>query len=362
MNLQELQSKSHAKIQIDHSGAGGIDPSMRLVTIIGTQESVVKAEEMITFLISNPAADAMNSISMLVREKMQGLSQWGSGPPYSTMPNNGQGMTDMNNSLSSSNGSGGGYGQTSNPYGYNVGNTGGGGYNQNQHQQSQSQVYGGGGYGGSESEIFPCSKMYMGRVIGQKGVTINDLQKRSGCDIQINQDVPSGQDCEITIKGPRNGIESVRKMLLEIIELGPNHPYAGGGGSRQQGGGYGQQQNSYGQYGHHQQQTQQQQNVYGQYGQPQPYGMQPQQQYGQPQPIQHQPVYGGYQPQQQPYGYQAPQQYTQQQPFVYQQPAAPMPVQGGMPSPWKAATAPDGQTYYYNEKTGATTWDKPAGM
>jgi len=29
---------------------------------------------------------------------------------------------------------------------------------------------------------------------------------------------------------------------------------------------------------------------------------------------------------------------------------------------WKAATAPDGQTYYYNEKTGATSWEKPVGM
>ena len=76
--------------------------------------------------------------------------------------------------------------------------------------------------------MFPCAKTYMGRVIGQKGVTINDLQKCSGCDIQINQNVPAGQDCQISIKGSRSGIEMAKQMLREIIEMGPNHPYAGG--------------------------------------------------------------------------------------------------------------------------------------
>ena len=82
--------------------------------------------------------------------------------------------------------------------------------------------------GGSEVEIFYAAKTFMGRIIGQKGVTINDLQKRSGCDIQINQDVPHGQDCEISLRGPRQGIEMAKQMLREIIEIGPNHPYAGG--------------------------------------------------------------------------------------------------------------------------------------
>ena len=88
----------------------------------------------------------------------------------------------------------------------------------------------------------------------------------------------------------------------------------------------------------------------------------PQQQYGQ-QP--QQPVYGGAYQQPTAYGYQQQpqQQYGQQhaqQQFGYQQPA-PMAVQP-MVSPWKAAVTTDGQTYYYNEKTGATTWEKPAGM
>lgn len=350
---------------------------MKLVTVIGNNESVVKAEEMITFLISNPGADAMSSITLLLREKMQGISTWGSGPPYSTMPNSGQGMTDTNNVGASYGGQS--YGSGSGGYG-DRGGSNGGGYGQQAHtsssygQQAPSQYGGYGGNGGLESEIFPCSKMYMGRVIGQKGVTINDLQKKSGCDIQINQDVPPGQDCDITIKGPRQGIESAKKMLIEIIEMGPNHPHAGGGGSGVSRQGYGHQHNAYGhQQGTYNQPHQPQQQQYGQqpYGQQQ-YGMQPQQQFVQPQqPQQQTPMYGGggyQQPQQpqQPYGYQQqqqPQQYPQQQqPFGYQQPA-PMGLQGGaIVSPWKVATAPDGQSYYYNEKTGATTWEKPAGM
>ena len=77
-------------------------------------------------------------------------------------------------------------------------------------------------------EIFYASKNFMGRIIGQKGVTINDLQRRSACDIQINQDVAPGQDCEISIRGSRQGIEMVKQMLREIIEIGmvPQYPEA----------------------------------------------------------------------------------------------------------------------------------------
>jgi len=41
-------------------------------------------------------------------------------------------------------------------------------------------------------------------------------------------------------------------------------------------------------------------------------------------------------------------------------PPAPPPMMA--PSGWKSATAADGQVYYYNEKTGETQWDKPAGL
>ena len=327
--IRELQSRSQAKIQVDHRGSSGLDASQKQVTMTGSELAVVKAKEMILFLVANPMMDAMQSIGMLMDEKTQRGGVWGSGPPYPNLPNNGQNMQ--------SGGYGGGYDQYGGGGGGQYGN-GGGGY------QQSGPSYGGGG--GMETEIFFASKHFMGRIIGTKGVTINDLQKRSGCDIQINQNVPAGSDCEISLRGSRQGIEMAKNMLREIIETGPNHPYAGGGGGHQYGG---YQQGGYQQQGGYNQQP------YGGYQQQGGYNQQ-QQQYGQPQ--------GGYG---QNTGYGGPPQAQQHQQNQYQQ----GPPQGGYGAPppvapqaakWKSATAPDGQTYYYNEVTGETTWQKPPGM
>ena len=42
--------------------------------------------------------------------------------------------------------------------------------------------------------------------------------------------------------------------------------------------------------------------------------------------------------------------------------SAPPPFAAPPPSEWKSASTPDGQIYYYNERTGQTQWEKPAGM
>jgi len=313
--IRELQNKSQCKIQVDHSGgSAGPSSSTRQVTLTGTDISVVKAEEMIKFLTSNPALDATVALNMLLEDKNKYGGKWGSGPPYTSMPNNGQGMQPQSNNQNQ-------YQNYNNNPAYNS--------NQQYSQQySQNQT------SPTETEIFPCPKIYMGRVIGQKGVTVNDLQNRSGCDIQINQDVPPGQDCQITLRGARQGIEHAKQMLKEIIDLGPNHPYAGGRG---------------GQY--HAQQEYQQPNQYypRQYQQPQynQYQQQPQynQQYQQPQYNQQ---------------YQQPQYNQQYQQQPYQQPQ--QMYQQVRPQTWKSAKAADGQVYYYNEATGETQWEKPPGF
>jgi far upstream element-binding protein len=211
--IKELQTKSQCKIQVDHS-QGNNPTAPRSVTVVGNPNAVIRAEEMVNIIIANPQADASNTIDLLIREKNQGASKWGSGPPYSTMPNGGQGMMG-NVSVSSMN------------QGYGSSQSQGQQYSQAFGHQS-SQSYGSGHSSSTETDIFYSSKMYMGRIIGAKGVTINDLQKQSGCDIQINQNVPQGRDCEITIKGSRKGIERAKQMLNDIISMGPNHPYAGG--------------------------------------------------------------------------------------------------------------------------------------
>ena len=229
--IRELQSRSHAKIQVDHGGSSGFDGSEKNVTITGTEQSVVKGKEMILFLVANPNMDAMQSLNMLVEDKVQRGGVWGSGPPYPNLPQNGQNMQPST----------GGYGYDQSYYG-GAPSGGAAGYPTSAgaygapapapYQQPPAASFG----GGMETEIFPAAKTYMGRIIGSRGVTINDLQRRSACDIQINQDVPPGRDCEITIRGTRQGIEMVKQMLREIIAIGPNHPYAGGGGG---GGGQG---------------------------------------------------------------------------------------------------------------------------
>jgi hypothetical protein len=194
--------------------------------------SVTKAKEMVLFLVNNPMADAMQALNMLVEDKLSNRSQWGSGPPYVSMPNNGHNMMPhmMNQPF-------GGGAPAYDPAAYNAA----GAYQQPNPmmpagyppaQPAAAAVgmpYGGAppGAGGSDVEMFYAAKNFMGRIIGQKGVTINDLQRRSGCDIQINQDVAPGQDCEITMRGARQGIDMAKQMLQEIIEIGPNHPYQG---------------------------------------------------------------------------------------------------------------------------------------
>jgi far upstream element-binding protein len=205
--IRALQNASAAKIQVDHSGVGA-DPNQRQITVIGTPASAVKAEEMVNFIAANPQMDAMAGLQMLTRDKSSGGGVWGSGPPYANMPNGGVGMSQVDLAYygQPAGGGGGGYGGAPGGYG----------------------AAAAGGPGGTVTDTFPAAKNYMGRIIGQKGTTINDLQRRSGCDIQINQDVAPGQDCIITITGPPPGVQAARQMLQDIIEMGPNHPYAGG--------------------------------------------------------------------------------------------------------------------------------------
>lgn len=239
--IRELQARSQAKIQVDHNSHNGMD-QQKHVTMTGTPQAVTKAKEMILFLVANPLMDAMQSINMLVEDKLQRGGIWGSGPPYPNLPNMGQNMQpDVGAGAG-----GGGYGYDQQPhYGgyqappahqpyaaaptpYAAAPTPYAAPPQAYQQPVAATPYGqygvAAGGGGTEIEVFYAAKNFMGRIIGSKGVTINDLQRRSGADLQINQDVPPGRECEITIRGPRPAIETAKQMLREIIEVGKFDP------------------------------------------------------------------------------------------------------------------------------------------
>jgi hypothetical protein len=90
--IRELQNKSQAKIQIDHAGVSGVVGDQKQITITGTEQAVIKAEEMINFLAANPLTEGLQAIAMLVDFKLRSGGVWGSGPPYVGMPNHGVNM------------------------------------------------------------------------------------------------------------------------------------------------------------------------------------------------------------------------------------------------------------------------------
>ena len=74
-----------------------------------------------------------------------------------------------------------------------------------------------------ETDVFPCKRAHIGRIIGPRGMMVNDLQCQSFCQIQVDQ-----ANCAVYVTGTRTGIELARMMLGEIEEWGANHPYDGG--------------------------------------------------------------------------------------------------------------------------------------
>jgi hypothetical protein len=102
---------------------------------------------------------------------------------------------------------------------------------------------------------------------------------------------------------------------------------------------------------YHYQQQGPQQGQYGAYPYSVPtYDYQQAPMYGQEMPQYHAP------PQQQ-YGMPLQAQYG-----AYSQPPPTQQQQAPAPTVWRSASTADGQTYYYNEKTGETQWEKPMGM
>lgn len=57
------------------------------------------------------------------------------------------------------------------------------------------------------------SALYVGRVIGKGGEMIRDLQARSACRIDVDQNVPPGQPRVITYRGTKNTVDFAKHLV-----------------------------------------------------------------------------------------------------------------------------------------------------
>ena len=135
--IREIQTRSMCKIQVEHNNKdSSIDPTKRVIHITGSAENVKKAEDIINYLSNNPQLDAMAALNIFTT----GVSN--------PAPYGGSGSSDS--------------------------------YKNSRSHYSAP-------YGATETDKVSIERQFVGRIIGSKGITINDLQKRSGCDMQVDQ-------------------------------------------------------------------------------------------------------------------------------------------------------------------------------
>lgn len=53
----------------------------------------------------------------------------------------------------------------------------------------------------TQTQIIDCPKQLVGKIIGRGGETISQIQNKTGCKLQIDQNVPEGSPCKVTIQG-----------------------------------------------------------------------------------------------------------------------------------------------------------------
>lgn len=206
---------------------------------------------------------------------------------------------------------------------------------------------------GTMLHVMECPKQVVGKLIGRGGETIQLIQQKSGCKVQIDQQVPEGHPCKINMNGNTQAIQNAIQIVQEIMTNGvsrvqsmPPMPSVTAGLT-----------SGYSVPGvHHHPQT----IPNAMYGAQ--FAMQQQQQrpqYAQQQ--QYTPAISGYSMPQTAGAYQQQPQYMQQPQYAPTMQTTAQ-VAPKAASPWTEHTAEGGHKYWYNASTGVSTWDRPAGF
>lgn len=71
------------------------------------------------------------------------------------------------------------------------------------------------------TETSPIAQEKVGQVIGSKGAIIQDLQARTSCKIQVNQDFPAGEPRQVVYTGTQAQVNAAKELVTLILEKGP---------------------------------------------------------------------------------------------------------------------------------------------
>jgi rRNA processing protein Krr1/Pno1 len=72
-----------------------------------------------------------------------------------------------------------------------------------------------------DTQEMMCPAEKVGLVIGSRGVIVQDIMRRTGCKITVNQNFPEGEPRVVVITGPLQNIEFAKSLVSLVIANGP---------------------------------------------------------------------------------------------------------------------------------------------
>jgi len=184
--IREIQFKSGAKVHIDQNFPPNVP---RKIHITGTSTSVNTAVQLVHILLSTGSMGGGSA----------GPGGGGAGGPGSMMSGN-------NTNNRSFGGQPGGFPSSYSPT------------PQMSYGGGPMDGMGGGGGGAGEIEhVMEIPKAVVGRIIGKKGETIQLLQRKSGCRMNVDQQVPFGFPCKVRMNGTPQTINIASQLIQEIM-------------------------------------------------------------------------------------------------------------------------------------------------
>ncbi len=90
------------------------------------------------------------------------------------------------------------------------------------YQQPPANIYGG-APAGEVRNTMDVAKAIIGKIIGKGGETIQLIQKKSGCKVTVDQQVPEGYPCKVNFVGTAQTVAIAQHLVQEIMIGVPTH-------------------------------------------------------------------------------------------------------------------------------------------